>query len=284
MDQSVVILLVSMLAVQAVANPYPALAQRDVAGARVDRDVAYGSDPAQRLDVYRPTGARDAPILFLVHGGGWRRGDKGATGVVDNKVKHWLPLGFIVVSTNYRVIPQANPLEQAGDVAKALAFVQARAKSWGGDPRRVVLMGHSAGAHLVALLTAAPEIATDQGAAPWLGTVALDGAAYDVVQIMTRPHFSLYDRAFGSDRQLWRAASPTLRLRTTPVPMLLVCSTERIASCPAARDFAARAKSLHGRASVLPVAMTHGEINGMLGTPGNYTTKVDTFMRSLGVP
>lgn len=252
-------------------------------GTRIERDVAYGKDPAQKIDIYRPAIAKGAPILLIVHGGGWRNGDKGNARVVDNKVNHWIPKGFIVVSVGYRMLPQAGPLAQADDVAAALAFVQAQASAWGGDRKRIVLIGHSAGAHLVALLAAAPEIASKQGAGPWLGTIALDSAAYDIVQIMERAHFALYDEAFGTDRDLWRTASPTLRLKAAPKPMLLVCSTKRADACPPAEQFAAKVRSLGGRASVVPVDMTHGDINGQLGTPGDYTAKVDSFIASLGL-
>ena len=252
-------------------------------GTRVERDLAYGADPAQRLDLYRPAKAEGAPILIMVHGGGWSRGDKANPGVVDNKVNHWIPKGFVFVSVNYRMLPGANPLEQANDVAKALAFVQAHAKEWGGDAGRVVLMGHSAGAHLVALLAAAPAIARAQGAAPWIGTIALDSAAYDIPEIMLRQHLSLYDDAFGTDRQLWRDASPTLRLESAPAPMLLVCSTKRADSCPPAQAFAAKVEALHGRATVSPVDMTHAEINQLAGTEGDYTATIDTFLKSIGL-
>src|SRR3954452_11730696 len=120
----------------------------------------------------------------MVHGGAWMLGDKGNSGSVANKAKHWLPLGYILVSANYRMARPPNPLEQAEDVGRALAFVQANAASWGGDGSRVVLMGHSSGAHLVALLTAAPAVAARSGARQWLGTVSLDSAALDPVEIM----------------------------------------------------------------------------------------------------
>jgi acetyl esterase/lipase len=252
-------------------------------GTRIERDIAYGSDPAQRLDLYRPAQAANAPILLMVHGGGWMRGDKGANRVVDNKVVHWIPKGFILVSADYRMVPQVGPLDEADDIAKALAFVQANARDWGGDPARIVLMGHSAGAHLVALLAASPEIVARADAKPWLGTIALDSAAYDIAQLMQRPHFPLYDRVFRSDEQAWRAVSPTVQLKTTPAPMLLVCSTKRADSCPAAEDFAAKARSLHGRVTILPVDMTHADINGLVGTGGDYTAAIDSFMTSIGL-
>jgi acetyl esterase/lipase len=254
------------------------------AGAQVDRNLSYGPDPEQTLDVYRPANAQNAPVIFMVHGGGWARGDKEAAGVVNNKVGHWLPKGYIVVSVGYRLVPQVTPMGEAQDVAKALAFAQGKARSWGGDPSRFVLMGHSAGAHLVSMLSAVPSIATSAGAGPWLGTVALDSAAYNVVEIMQQQHFSLYDKAFGNDRQLWSDASPTLRLTQAPVPMLLVCSSRRADSCAQARGFADKATSLGGRVSVFPIDLRHGEINAELGAGGDLTAQVDGFLHSLNLP
>ena len=253
-------------------------------GAHVERDVAYGPDPEQRMDVYRPANAQNAPVIFMVHGGGWRRGDKEAAGVVNNKVQYWLPKGYVVMSVGYRLVPQVTPLGEADDVARALAFAQGKAKAWGADPSRFVLMGHSAGAHLVTLVSADPSIATRAGAGSWLGTVALDSGAYNVVEIMEQRHFSLYDEAFGNDRELWRAASPTLRLARAPVPMLLVCSSRRADSCAQAGAFAQKATSLGGRVKVAPVDLRHGNINAQLGTPGELTAQVDAFLHSLKLP
>ncbi len=158
------------------------------AGARLERDFSYGTDPQQRLDVYMPAQAKAAPIIFMVHGGAWMLGDKGASAFVSNKVARWLPKGYILVSSNYRMSRQPNPLDQADDSARALAFVQSKAPSWGGDPTRVLLLGHSAGAHLVSLLTADPRIVTSKGGTAWLGTIVLDSAAYDLVETMQRKH------------------------------------------------------------------------------------------------
>jgi acetyl esterase/lipase len=251
------------------------------ANVRVVRDVAYGSDPKQRFDVYIPSGAANAPVVFVVHGGGWRTGDKSGRAVVENKVAHWSRAGAIVISVNYRLLPDAGPLEQARDVARALAAAQTRLPSWGGDPARVVLVGHSAGAHLVALIDADPTLATSLGAKPWLGTIILDSAVLDVPAFMTHPHLPLYTRAFGSDTAYWRAASPYDHVHTGMTPALVVCSSERRESCPAAMRFVARAKQLGVRAEVLTQAKSHGEINERLGAPGPYTDAVDRFLSSL---
>ncbi len=269
------------------SNPMQARGPFDLPhGATAERDIAYGTDPAERLDVYRPAHAQGAPVIFMVHGGGWNRGDKGMLRSVKNKVTHWVDLGYVLVSANYRVLPQAHPIEQADDVAKALAFVQSKAQSWGGDPAKVVMMGHSAGAHLVSLLAADPSIAARQGAKPWLGTIALDSAAFDVSQIMSGRHFGLYDRAFGTDATYWRDASPVYRLKDKlSVPMLAVCSSRRSDSCQQARAFATKAASLGGSSvQVLPVDLSHGDVNDLLGAPGQYTESVAAFIRSLGLP
>lgn len=255
------------------------------AGARVERNLAYGSDPRQRLDVYIPANAQDAPAILMVHGGGWRRGDKQLWRVVKNKVAHWVGRGYLFVSTDYRLVPQADPVGQAHDVARALAFVEANLRSWGGDPARLVMMGHSAGAHLVALLTADPAIAAREGAKRWLGSIALDSGAMDVAQIMRARHWRLYDVAFGSDPAYWRRASPIDRLKGPPAePILVVCSTRRRESCPQGRAFAAKITQLGGRAQVLLEDLSHAEINDLLGTPGAYTARVDAFLHSLGLP
>jgi len=254
------------------------------AGVQVERDLAYGPDPVQKLDVYRPAHASGAPLILMVHGGGWRRGDKDFSYGVENKVTHWVGKGYVLVAVNYRMMPQANPVEQADDVARALSFAQSKAGSWGADPAKTVLMGHSSGSHLVSLIASDPTIATRQGARPWLGTVALDSAAFDVVQIMEGQHFGLYDKAFGSSPDHWREASPKYRLKgRLSAPLLAVCSSKRGDSCAQARAFAAKAESLGGHVPVLPVDLSHGEINNRLGLPGAYTEGVDAFLHSLGL-
>lgn len=249
-------------------------------GVRLVADLAYGADPAQRLDAYVPPHPNGEAIL-LVHGGGWRRGDKASRPLIANKLAHWSARGIVVVSVDYRLLPQADPLRQAGDVAAALAYAQRHAREWGADPARFVLVGHSAGAHLVALLDADPALARARDADAWRGAIALDSAALDVDAIMRARHPPLYDDAFGADPAYWRAASPSLRLTAAAPPILLVCSSERATSCPQSRAFAAAARRLGVRAQVLPQALSHGEINDRLGLPGAYTAAVDGFIASL---
>lgn len=251
-------------------------------GAKLLRDVRYGADRRQSMDVYLPQDARNAPVILMVHGGGWRVGDKAMRSVTANKVARWVGRGYVFVSANYRMLPEADPLAQADDVARALAHAQAQAASWGGDPAKFVLMGHSAGAHLVALLSADPSRALALGAKPWLGTVALDSAAFDVAAIMAARHLPLYDKAFGRDEAYWRRASPLHVLTSSATPLLGVCSSRRSDACPQAAGYAAKAKSFDLRVEVLEQDRSHRQINEELGLPGAYTESVESFMASLG--
>lgn len=253
-------------------------------GARLEQDLRYGDDVRQRLDVYHPHQATNAPLFLMVHGGGWSRGDKTQWRVVRNKVSHWGAKGSIFVSINYRLAPSADPLTQADDIAMALAFVQSQVSSWGGDATRLIVMGHSSGAHLAALLTADPVIAARHGAAPWLATITLDSSAMDVERIMQAPHPPLYDLAFGDDPDYWRRSSPIQRLATEPVaPMLVVCSARRPGASLQARALATRASQFGGRVEVLPVDLSHADINETLGIRNGYTERVDAFLKTLGV-
>lgn len=259
-------------------NRWPANVQRLA-------DVPYGADPRQRMDVYLPpAGQARGPVLVMVHGGAWMFGHKAAAGLLENKLAHWVAQrGFVLVSLDYRIVPQATPLEQARDVAHAVAAVQAAAPGWGGDPARLVLMGHSAGAHLVAWLGASPRRAQALGVRPWKATVMLDSAALDVPALMARRHAGLYDRAFGSDPAAWLAMSPAQGLEPGAPPMLLVCSLpRRDDSCGQSRRFASQAQTQGLVAEVVPQNLSHRDINTRLGEPGAYTDAVDGFLRRQG--
>jgi acetyl esterase/lipase len=250
-------------------------------GVRSMKDISYGDDSRQKIDVYAPRNAIGSPVIFMVHGGAWKIGDKTSRAVVKNKVDRWVPRGFIFISVNYRLLPAADPLKQAEDVARALAFAQSRARSWGGDPAKFILMGHSSGAHLVSLLAVSPSKALNIGAKPWLGAILLDSAAFNVVQIMKTAHFRFYDTAFGAQEAYWQSASPFYVLSSPTAPILAVCSSRRDDSCLQAKAFTAKANSMGSQVKVLEQNMSHREINESLGTALEYTAAVEDFMASL---
>ncbi|NVE01868.1 alpha/beta hydrolase [Massilia sp. BJB1822] len=267
---------------QAARHGAPAHGQEEGGGARVLRDIAYGELPRQRFDVYLPAQPR-GPVLFMVHGGAWRSGSKSEAAVVENKVPHFTAQGYVVVVADYRLLPQAEPLEQVRDVARALAAAQGMAASWGADRKQFVLMGHSAGAHLATLLAARPALVSEAGCAPWLGTIALDSAAYDLVALMEQRHLRLYDQAFGKHPATWRSLSPYHALDGAHEvrPLLLVCSLLREQACPQAQALAGRARALGIIADVLEQKLSHRDLNLLLGKPGAYTAGVDAFIARL---
>ena len=185
------------------------------------------------------------------------------------------------MSANYRMIPDADPVVQAEDVRDAIIFAQRHAHEWGGNPAKFILMGHSAGAHLIAMITAMYEQTLQAGARPWLGSIYLDSGALNVETIMNNRHPRLYDKAFGDDPALWRAASPTLRMYGKTVPVLLVCSSRRKVACEQANEYADLARRLGNPVEVLPEDMGHGPILGELAKDNEYTTRVERFMAGL---
>lgn len=253
------------------------------AGVKRLANLAYGSDPLQQLDVYLPQVKKQTPTptILMVHGGGWRRGDKGAKQGLENKLNYWVvQQGYAFVSINYRLTPEANPLEEADDVAAALTYTQKNAAQWGADPNRLILMGYSAGAHLVALLAANPEAAFRHGAMRWQGTVVLDSGALDLLSIMNRRHPSMYDNAFGSDPEFWRRASPLEQLTRNATPLFIVCSTKRVDKpCTEAQRFYTKAHGFGIEAGLYPVDEGHAGVTGELGKAGAYTSAVDAFIQ-----
>ncbi|NOT87014.1 MAG: alpha/beta hydrolase [Lysobacter sp.] len=267
-------------------QPAPAAAQATASAAPMMHEVAYGPDPAQRFDVYLPDTSplKGAPTIFYVHGGGWRRGDKAMRGLIEAKQKRWTAAGAIVISTNYRMLPDTDPIEQARDIARAVAKAQDTVAALGGDPDGFVLMGHSAGAHLVGLLAASPAMVRQAGVKPWRASVLLDGGAIDTEATMRGRNPPLFDDAFGKDPAYWRAASPLAQLNTKIAPVLAVCASGRRDSCPANRLFLDKAARFGTRTQLLEKPMSHMEINRDLGEDNDYTREVEAFLRGVGVP
>src|SRR5258708_4305140 len=117
----------------------------------VKRDIPY-ADPAderQVLDIYAPSEAKNLPVVFWIHGGGWQTGDKSS---VQIKPRVFVEKGFVFVSTNYRLLPSVDMATIVRDVAKSIHWVHDHIAEHGGDPNRLFVMGHSAGAQLAALI------------------------------------------------------------------------------------------------------------------------------------
>ncbi|CCD88651.1 putative para-nitrobenzyl esterase [Bradyrhizobium sp. ORS 285] len=253
-------------------------------------EYAYGPDPLQRLDVWQARGGAAAPLVVFVHGGGWKRGDKrNATGAA--KVEHLLAQGYAFASIDYRLVPAATVEQQAADVAAALAWLHNNAARLGIDSSRVVLMGHSAGAHLVALVGTDPRYFTAAGLSlrDISGIIALDGACYDVArQLADSGRFMLdtYIQAFGTEPARQRALSPTLQAAKPNAPAFLILHVDRADGKAQSEALGAALTQAGTPAEVQGVGGTglrgHMEINRELGDPSHPATAiVDAWLRRM---
>ena len=142
------------------------------------------------LDIYTPTTRSDTklPVMFWIHGGGWQAGDKSDVAL---KPKVLTERGFVVVSTNYRLLPEVSMEELIGDISKALGWVHKNVAKYGGDPNRLFVGGHSAGAQLAALLCTDDRYLKNEGVSFQVlkGCIPVDGDTYDIPKIiMTAEH------------------------------------------------------------------------------------------------
>ncbi len=130
-----------------------AVGPRDGGVRRVARDLEYGPDPRQRFDLYAPSAARSSaslPVLVFFYGGGWDSGSKDVYGWAAQALS---AQGFVVAVADYRLVPEVRFPVFIEDAAAAVAMVAEVAARHGGDPARLGVVGHSAGAHLAMMLT-----------------------------------------------------------------------------------------------------------------------------------
>lgn len=150
------------------------------------KDVPYVTSGHERqvLDIYSPPGAKGLPVVFWIHGGGWQAGDKSD---VRHKPQAFMDKGFVFVSTNYRLLPMVEMETIIRDVAKSMKWVHENIAEHGGDPQRIFVMGHSAGAQLAALICTDDRYLGAEGVpfSVLKGCVPVDGDTYDIPAIIT---------------------------------------------------------------------------------------------------
>lgn len=153
-------------------------------------NIPYAKSAHERqvLDIYAPDDAKDLPVVFWIHGGGWQTGDKSD---VQIKPRVFNERGFVFVSTNYRLWPSVEMGVLIRDVAKSLSWVHKNIAKHGGDPRRIFVMGHSAGAQLAALLCIDDRYLKAEGVpmGALRGCVPVDGDTYDLPAIIMTAEF-----------------------------------------------------------------------------------------------
>ena len=235
-------------------------------------DLAYGEHASQQLDLYQPVGVKDAPIMVYIHGGGWKRGDKRAVG---EKVAFFSGRGWVFASVNYDLLPEGKHPVNVNDVAQAIAWVHDHAQDYNGNPNQLFVMGHSAGAHLAALVATSEEPLKKAGKtlAILKGVIPLDTNAYDLPELMQSSAVSFYGQVFGDDPVVWEDASPSQHIAEGKgIPPFLICYSRgmRTRANPERPKWAnAFAKKLRAAGVATEVVdasdRNHGEINQWFG-------------------
>ena len=266
----------------------PKTAASSPAGLKSKLDVPYveSADVRQKVDVYWPEGAKNLPVVFWIHGGGWQAGDKSS---VQLKPQAFVEKGFVFVSTGYRLLPQVEMKTIFLDIAKSVRWVHDHIAEHGGDPKRILVMGHSAGAQLAALISIDDRYLKTEGLSLEIikGCVPVDGDTFDLPAIIEtaetrarahgQPMPKLGHRVkFGNDPSLHRDYSAVTHVaKGKGIPAFLIL---HVAEHP---DTSAQAQRLESvlKESGIPVKRfaaretTHNKINENLGLPEDASTK-----------
>jgi acetyl esterase/lipase len=257
----------------------------------VKRDIPYVAAGHERqvLDIYSPADAKRLPVVFWIHGGGWQTGDKSS---VQSKPKFFVDQGFVFVSTNYRLLPEVDMGTIIRDIAKSIHWVHDHIAEYGGDPDRLLVMGHSAGAQLGALVSIDDRYLKAEGLSLDIvkGCVPVDGDTFDVPAIIetaeTRRRVHGLPQAkfghrekFGGTPEKHRDFSAVTHVaQDKGIPPFLIV---HVADHPDTTAQAQRLASVLKEAEI-PVTLyggretNHGKINADLGLSGDPGTKALT--------
>ena len=286
----------------------PAAGEAAVAHPGNDYDLDGSPDPVPaaltELDIYTPdngTAADSRPVVVYVHGGGWKAGDKANR--LASKVALFTGAGYVFASVNYRLSPDpVDPAFPPGrvrfpdhprDVGEAVAWIDANVADYGGDPTRILLIGHSAGAHLVSLISTDPAYVEAFGMDPrhLIGTVPLDTDAYDLAARIARvraPARPLFYSAFGTPAEngaddTWANASPIAHATMRDPEFMLVTQAAAPVRLAGTREMAV-ALGQDPEASVFAAPYDHAGINDAVGAaadPAGETAAIMTFFERM---
>lgn len=247
---------------------------------------AQPADERQVLDIYAPAKAKNCPVIFWIHGGGWVTGDKTD---VQIKPRVFNQRGYVFVSTNYRLLPTVEMQTLTEDVAKALGWVHKNIARYGGDPNRIFVMGHSAGAQLAALLSTDEHYLKAEGV-PFTslkGCVPVDGDTYDIPAMIeaTETRLRLHDLPlpkfghrlkFGNDPEKhagFSAVNHIAKDKNIP-PFLILYVAERPDNEAQSKRLAAVLKKANVPAALFGAKDTHHKkLSADLGLPDDPATK-----------
>ena len=251
----------------------------------VTREIPYAAvHERQVLDVYAPMGGKNLPVVFWIHGGGWQAGNKSMVGV---KPKAFMEAGFVFVSINYRLLPTADMVTLTGDVATALGWVHKNIATYGGDPNRLLVMGHSAGGQLAALMCTDEKYVKAEGfsLAAIKGCMPVDADTFDIPAIIevaeTRArvhHLPLptngHRQKFGNDptKHLDFSAVAHVAAGKGIPPFLILHIAGNPDTSAQARRLAAVLQAAGISAKVVGRETTHEGLNDAIGVPGDPVT------------
>lgn len=274
-------------------------ADGDASLAPTKADVPYAGtrDFRQTLNVYTPAQKfpKPAPIIFWIHGGGWQGGEKTS---VQLKPYFFTDLGYVFVATNHRYVKSVPMNEIFSDIAKSLRWTHDHAAEFGGDPNRIVIMGHSSGAQLAAYLAIdeRPLKAEGLSLAMFKGCVPVDADTFDipaVIELATanrkatgkpEPKYG-HREIFGGKPELWADYSSTSHIAAGKgIPPFLILYDAAAALTPDQAKRLERALTAKGISAKAFGALNtnHGKINTDLGLPNDpSTTEVLSFLKTV---
>ncbi len=273
------------LAALAFLSPSQTVAEEKLS---VKRDLPYATpaNPRQTVDVYAPVGAKNLPVVFWIHGGGWQAGDKTS---VQIKPQAFVDKGFVFVSTGYRLLPEVDMVTIFRDIAKSIRWTHEHIAKHGGDPKRIFVMGHSAGAQLAALICIDDRYLKAEGVpfSVLKGCVPVDGDTYDVPAMIETAETRLRAHGmpmpkqghrikFGGDPAKHRDYSAVTHVaKGKNIPPFLILHVADHPDCSAqARRLETVLKESGIAAKAFGARETnHGRINSELGTPDDLPTK-----------
>ncbi len=233
-------------------------------------EISYGQAEHQKLDLYLPAGP-PKPLVVYIHGGAWVSGVKES---YQQLGRTFAARGVAAAVVDYRLSEAPAPVrfpEHARDVARAVAILKERGTALGFDPSRIVLVGHSAGAHIAATLALEPEFR--DLAAGISGYVGIEGI-YDIPALVRRwPTYRdwFINLAFGSNPAGWRAASPQYGKSEIRRPWLLIHSTrDELVDTGQTQNFYSHLRRIHMPATLdLSADQTHFGVIESLASPGD---------------
>ena len=256
------------------------------------------------LDIY-PTGKANSPIMLGIHGGGWVTGDKATRAWVGLKARYFNAQGFIFISVNYRLSPKDSEPnfrgagrikypDQPEDISAALAWIKEHAPEFGGDNKRISMMGHSAGAGMISLISTDTRFFEDSGLNfnNFQCSILLDGDAYDVADKATvatgrnpTTNSLMYQNAFATltennDNEVWSIASPVNYVEEgKSLPDFFIVTRGGRARTKSNYDFAAQINASGNYAEILDTQQyNHEEVNRFTGGANDMTTQMTRFL------